>query len=78
MPEQEEPSFIKMEAHVVDQLSSNSVRVELQNGNRMIAALSGELRMSLTRLGPGQAVMVEFAAYDLSKGRIVELSGNDN
>lgn len=69
----EETSIIRMEATVITQLSANSVRVELKNGNRMLAGIASELRMKMTRLLPGQAVSVEFSAYDLSKGRIVEV-----
>jgi len=58
---------------VIGQLSPNSVRVELANGNRMLAGISSEMKMKLTRLLPGQAVLVEFSAYDLSKGRIIDV-----
>jgi translation initiation factor IF-1 len=62
-----------MEAIVVSQLSANSLRVELKNGTRMMAGIASELRMQMTRLLPGQAILVEFSPYDLSKGRIVDV-----
>lgn len=58
---------------MIGQLSPNSVRVELANGNRMLAGISSEIKMKLTRLLPGQGVQVEFSAYDLSKGRIIDV-----
>jgi translation initiation factor IF-1 len=46
-------------------------RVELENGHRIIAHVSGKMRMHFIRILPGDKVVVEMSPYDLTKGRIV-------
>ncbi len=45
-------------------------RVELQNGHRVLAHVSGKVRMNFIRIHPGDRVLVELSPYDLSHGRI--------
>ena len=44
--------------------------VELENGHRVLAHISGKLRMNFIRILPGDRVKVELSAYDLTRGRI--------
>ena len=45
--------------------------LELENGHRILAHVSGKMRMNFIRILPGDRVTVEMSPYDLSKGRIV-------
>jgi len=68
---QEKESFIEMPATVVGDVSRNRIRVELENGQRCVAGLSGKVRLDFTRVLPGKKVLVEFSPYDLSRARII-------
>jgi translation initiation factor IF-1 len=46
-------------------------RVELENGHRVLAHISGKMRMNFIKILPGDKVTVELSPYDLSRGRIV-------
>jgi len=46
-------------------------RVELDNGHRVLAHISGKMRMHYIKILPGDKVKVEISPYDLSKGRII-------
>lgn len=61
---------IEVEGTVTEALPPRIYRVELPNGHRILAHLSGEMRLSFTRLEPGDRVRVEMSPYDLSKGCI--------
>jgi translation initiation factor IF-1 len=61
---------IKVEGTVVELLPNTMFRVELPNGHRILAHISGKMRLHFIRLLPGDKVMVEMSPYDLSKGRI--------
>ncbi|MCX7958879.1 MAG: translation initiation factor IF-1 [Deltaproteobacteria bacterium] len=61
---------IEVEGTVVETLPNTMFRVELPNGKRIIAYLSGKMRMHFIRILPGDKVIVELSPYDLSKGRI--------
>jgi translation initiation factor IF-1 len=61
---------IEVEGKVVELLPKTMFRVELSNGHRLLADLSGKMRPHLIRILPGDKVMVEVSPYDLSKGRI--------
>ena len=50
-------------------------RVELDNGHRVLAHVSGRMRMNFIRILPGDQVTVELSPYDLAKGRIVYRAG---
>jgi translation initiation factor IF-1 len=65
----EEP--IKIEAVVREALPNAMFLVELENGHRLLAHVSGKIRMNFIRILPGDKVTVEVSPYDLSKGRIV-------
>ena len=65
----EEP--IKVEGGVAETLPNTMFRVELQNGHRILAHISGKMRMNFIRILPGDKVVVEMSPYDLTKGRIV-------
>jgi translation initiation factor IF-1 len=61
---------IEVEGTVVETLPNTMFRVELPNGKRIIAYLSGKMRMNFIRILPGDKVIVEMSPYDLTKGRI--------
>jgi translation initiation factor IF-1 len=61
---------IRIEGTVVELLPNTMFRVELPNGHRILAHISGKMRLHFIRLVPGDKVMVEMSPYDLSKGRI--------
>lgn len=65
----EEP--IKVEGTVVELLPNTMFRVELPNGHRVLAHISGKMRLHFIRILPGDKVMLEMSPYDLSKGRII-------
>lgn len=62
---------IEVEATVVEKLPNAMFQVELENGHRILAHISGKLRMNFIRVLPGDKVTVELSPYDLTKGRIV-------
>ena len=64
----EEP--IRVEGTVIELLPNTMFRVELPNGHRVLAHISGKMRLHFIRLLPGDKVMIEMSPYDLSKGRI--------
>lgn len=65
----EEP--IRVEGTVVELLPNTMFRVELPNRHRVLAHVSGKMRLNFIRILPGDKVMLELSPYDLSKGRIV-------
>ena len=62
--------MIEIEGTVVEALPNATFQVELENGHRIMAHISGKLRMNYIRIRPGDKVTVEMSPYDLSKGRI--------
>ena len=62
--------FIEVDGAVTESLPSITFRVELENGQEIIARLSGKMRMYRIMLLPGDKVRVEMSPYDLTKGRI--------
>ena len=62
---------IKVEGVVIDVLPNGTYRVNLANGHRVLAFLTGKARLSFGRLGLGERVMLEMSPYDLSEGRII-------
>jgi len=62
---------IRLQAKVIDALPNAMFRVELENGHRILAHVSGKMRMHFIRILPGDTVMVEMSPYDLNRGRIV-------
>ena len=62
---------IQVEGTVVESLPNASFRVELENGHRVLAHISGKMRMNFIKILPGDKVTVELSPYDLTRGRIV-------
>jgi translation initiation factor IF-1 len=62
---------IQVEGTVVESLPNATFRVELENGHRLLAHISGKMRMHFIKILPGDKVTVELSPYDLSRGRIV-------
>ncbi len=62
---------IRVQGVVVETLPNKTYRVELANGHRLLAYVTGKARLSFVRLAPGNKVKLELSPYDLSEGRIV-------
>ena len=62
---------IEIEGTVVEKLPNAMFQVELENGQRVLAHISGKLRMNFIRILPGDKVTIELSPYDLTKGRII-------
>ncbi len=62
---------IEIEGVVTEKLPGTQFRVEHENGQEVIAHISGKLRQNYIRIYPGDKVTLEMSPYDLSKGRIV-------
>jgi translation initiation factor IF-1 len=62
---------IEVEGRVVEPLPNAMFRVELQNGHRVLAHISGKMRQNYIRILPEDRVVVELSPYDLTRGRIV-------
>jgi translation initiation factor IF-1 len=67
MPKEE---AIEVEGTVVETLPNAMFRVELENGHRVLAHISGKMRMHFIKILPGDKVTVELSPYDLTRGRI--------
>ncbi len=61
---------IEVEGTVIETLPNATFRVELANGHKVLAHISGKLRMHYIRILPGDKVTVEICPYDLKRGRI--------
>jgi translation initiation factor IF-1 len=61
---------IEIEGTVVEPLPNAMFRVELENGHKVLAHISGKMRMHYIRILPGDKVVVELSPYDLTRGRI--------
>ena len=60
-----------MEGTVVEPLPNAMFRVELENGHKVLAHISGKMRMHFIKILPGDKVTIELSPYDLTRGRIV-------
>ena len=67
MPKEE---AIQVEGTVLETLPNAMFRVELSNGHKVLAHISGKMRMHFIKILPGDTVTVELSPYDLSRGRI--------
>lgn len=67
MPKEE---AIQVEGKIIEPLPNAMFRVELENGHRVLAHISGKMRMHFIKILPGDQVTVELSPYDLSRGRI--------
>lgn len=61
---------IEVEGRVLEPLPNAMFRVELENGHKILAHVSGKIRMHFIRILPGDKVTVELSPYDLTRGRI--------
>ncbi|MCR4443131.1 MAG: translation initiation factor IF-1 [Peptococcaceae bacterium] len=61
---------IEVEGTVLEPLPNAMFRVELANGHKVLAHVSGKIRMNFIRILPGDRVTVELSPYDLTRGRI--------
>jgi translation initiation factor IF-1 len=62
---------IELEGTVVELLPNTMFRVDIPGGRRVLAHISGKMRLHFIRILPGDKVMLEISPYDLSKGRII-------
>lgn len=62
---------ITVEGTVVETLPNAMFKVELDNGHRVLAHISGKMRMHFIKILPGDKVSIELSPYDLTRGRIV-------
>jgi translation initiation factor IF-1 len=68
MPKEE---AIEVEGKVLEPLPNAMFRVELPNGHKVLAHISGKMRMHYIKILPGDTVRVELSPYDLTRGRII-------
>ena len=61
---------IELEGTVLEALPNAMFRVELENGHKILAHISGKMRMHYIKILPGDKVTVELSVYDLNRGRI--------
>ena len=62
---------IKIDGTVLETLPNATFRVELENGHKVLAHISGKMRMHFIKILPGDKVSVELSPYDLNRGRII-------
>jgi len=62
---------IEVEGVVTETLPNAMFRIELSNGHKVLAHVSGKIRMHFIKILPGDRVLVELSPYDLSRGRII-------
>lgn len=73
MPKEE---AIQVEGTIIEPLPNAMFRVELENGHKVLAHISGKMRMHFIKILPGDQVTVELSPYDLGRGRITFRSKN--
>jgi translation initiation factor IF-1 len=61
---------IEVDGVILEALPNATFKVELSNGHKILAHVSGRLRMNYIRILPGDKVTIEMSPYDLTKGRI--------
>jgi translation initiation factor IF-1 len=61
---------IEVQGTIIETLPNAMFRVELENGHKILAHISGKMRMHYIKILPGDKVTVELSPYDLSRGRI--------
>lgn len=66
----EKEQAIEVEGTVLEPLPNAMFRVELKNGHKVLAHISGKMRMNYIRILPGDKVKIEMSPYDLTRGRI--------
>lgn len=63
--------LIQTEGTILETLPNAMFRIALDNGHKVLAHVSGKMRMSYIKILPGDRVLLELSPYDLSRGRIV-------
>ncbi|MCK5122655.1 MAG: translation initiation factor IF-1 [Candidatus Pacebacteria bacterium] len=63
--------IIQVEGSVTEVLPGTKFKVEIDDGHKLLAHISGKMRMNYIKILPGDKVIVEMSPYDLTKGRIV-------
>ncbi|NLY90990.1 MAG: translation initiation factor IF-1 [Firmicutes bacterium] len=63
--------IIEVDGTVIEPLPNAMFRVELANGHKVLAHISGKMRMNFIKILAGDRVMVELSPYDLTRGRII-------
>ncbi|MBI5180160.1 MAG: translation initiation factor IF-1 [Nitrospirota bacterium] len=61
---------IEVSGKIIENLPNAMFRVELENGHKVLAHISGKMRMHFIKILPGDKVTVELSPYDLTRGRI--------
>ncbi len=67
----EKEEIIEVEGTILEALPNAMFRVELENGHKVLAHISGKMRMHYIKILPGDTVRVELTPYDLTRGRII-------
>ncbi|BAM06609.1 translation initiation factor IF-1 [Leptospirillum ferrooxidans] len=62
--------IIEVQGSVLETLPNAMFRVELENGHKVLAHISGKMRMHYIKILPGDKVTIELSPYDLTRGRI--------
>ena len=62
---------IRVDGTILETLPNATFRVELESGHKVLAHVSGKMRMHFIKILPGDKVTVELSPYDLTRGRIV-------
>ena len=62
---------LEVRGRVIEPLPNAMFRVELDNGHKLLAHVSGKMRLHFIRILPGDRVLVEISPYDLDRGRII-------
>jgi len=62
---------IELEGTVIEALPNAMFQVDIGNGHKILAHISGKLRMNFIRILPGDKVTVQMSPYDLTRGRII-------
>jgi translation initiation factor IF-1 len=70
LPRMPKEDAIEVEGTVIEPLPNAMFRVELENGHKVLAHISGKMRMHYIRILPGDKVKMELSPYDLTRGRI--------
>ncbi len=68
MPRQDS---IEVEGRVIELLPNAMFRVEVEGGHKVLAHISGKMRINFIKILPGDRVLIELSPYDLTRGRIV-------
>lgn len=63
--------LIEVEGTILESLPNAMFKVELDNGHKVLAHISGKIRMHFIRILPGDRVKLELSPYDLNRGRII-------